>query len=102
MIKKMSNSSVIDIYHDNGKPLIECLLSECQKGEEIMIIIVDAGKRAKTRLANLGIVPGAIIVKTKTAPFKGPVEILVKGTSLVIGRGIAGKIIVKCEGSCPL
>lgn len=52
------------------------------------------------RLANLGIVPGVEIKKRKSAPLKGPVEILVKGTSLVIGRGIAAKIIVRCNKEC--
>lgn len=52
------------------------------------------------RLANLGIVPGAKILKKKSAPLKGPLEIIVKGSSLVIGRGLAQKIIVQCEDKC--
>jgi Fe2+ transport system protein FeoA len=31
---------------------------------------------------------------------RGPIEIIVKGTSLVIGRGLASKIMVKCQGHC--
>ncbi|MFX1237127.1 MAG: ferrous iron transport protein A [Promethearchaeota archaeon] len=46
--------------------------------------------------------PGAKIIKKKSAPFKGPVEIVVKGSSLVIGRGLAAKIIVHCDNSCNL
>ena len=64
-----------------------------------MILRVNAGVRAKRRLANLGILPGSKIIKKKAAPFRGPVEILVKGSSLVIGRGLATKIIVKCLDS---
>jgi DtxR family Mn-dependent transcriptional regulator len=82
-----------------GTPLIKCL-TECEKGEEVVIIRVNAGKNAKTRLANLGLVPGVKITKTKNAPFKGPIELIVKGSSLVIGRGLASKIIVECEGAC--
>ncbi len=82
-----------------GMSLTKCL-TECKKGEESIVLRVNAGHKAKTRLANLGVVPGAKITKTKNAPFKGPLEIIVKGSSLVIGRGLASKIIVKCNGSC--
>ncbi len=79
--------------------LIKCL-TECEKGEEVVVLRVNAGHGAKTRLANLGVVPGVKITKTKNAPFRGPLEIIVKGSSLVLGRGLASKIIVKCNGAC--
>jgi len=82
-----------------GTSLNKCL-TECEKGEEVSVIRVNAGHNAKTRLANLGVVPGTKITKTKNAPFKGPIEIIVKGSSLVIGRGLASKIIVACKESC--
>ena len=80
-------------------PLIKCL-TECEKGEEVVILCVKAGHKAKTRLANLGVVPGVRITKTKNAPFKGPIELIVKGSTLVIGRGLAAKIEVECNGVC--
>ena len=64
-----------------------------------MILRVNAGHNAKRRLANLGIIPGVKIIKKKAAPFRGPIEINVKGSSLVIGRGLATKIFVKCVSS---
>jgi DtxR family Mn-dependent transcriptional regulator len=64
-------------------------------GEELEVLRVQAGYNAKRRLANLGIIPGVNIIKKQAAPFRGPIEILVKGSSLVIGRGLAAKIIVK-------
>jgi len=79
-----------------GISLVKCL-SECEKGEVVEVLGVDAGFKAKMRLANLGIIPGVIIKKRKSAPFRGPVEIKVKGSSLVIGRGLAMKIIVKSD-----
>ncbi|MHA1195066.1 MAG: FeoA family protein [Promethearchaeota archaeon] len=69
-------------------------LSECENGEEVTVIRVNAGFKAKQRLANLGIVPGIKIIKKNSAPLRGPIEIIVKGTSLVIGRGLASKILV--------
>ena len=69
-------------------------LSECKNGEKVTVIRVNAGFKAKQRLANLGIVPGIKIIKKNSAPLRGPIEIIVKGTSLVIGRGLASKILV--------
>ena len=76
-------------YYTFIKSLIECPI-----GKELKILKVNAGHHAKGRLACLGIVPGVKIKIRKTAPFRGPIEIQVKGTSLVIGRGLASKINV--------
>ena len=75
-------------------------LSECESGEEVIVLSVNTGYRAKTRLANLGIVPGVKVKKMKNAPFRGPIEIKVKGSSLVLGRGLASRIIVSRNNSC--
>jgi len=75
-------------------------LTECEKGEEVIVLNVNAGLKAKRRLANLGILPGAKIKKKKDAPFRGPLEVIVKGSSLVIGRGLASKIVVQRDESC--
>jgi Fe2+ transport system protein FeoA len=87
------------VRHPGGVPLIKCL-AECQKGEKVIVLRVDTGFQQKRRLANLGIVPGVEIQKKLDAPFRGPLEIIVKGYPLVIGRGIASKILVKCNDSC--
>ncbi len=79
--------------------LIKCL-TECEKGEEVILLDVSTGIREKRRLANLGMIPGAKIKKKKEAPFKGPLEVIVKGSSIVIGRGLASKIKVQCSNSC--
>ncbi len=83
----------------NSNILKKCL-TECEKGEEVIVLNVDADLRQKRRLANLGVFPGAKIKKKKDAPFRGPLEIIVKGSSLVIGRGLASKITVQCDESC--
>jgi len=96
MSKKSNNSKT---NKNINVSLTKCL-TECENGEEVVVLRVNAGRNAKTRLANLGLVPGVKIKKTKNAPFKGPLEIIVKGSSLVIGRGLASKIIVECNGAC--
>ena len=86
-------------HNAKGTSLIKCL-TDCDKGEEVVVLSVNAGRNAKTRLANLGLVPGVKIIKRKKAPFRGPVQIIVKGSSLVLGRGLASKIVVKCNEVC--
>ena len=75
--------------------LNKCIL-DCNKDVECLIIRIDGGIRAKIRLAHLGILPGMMIIKTMQAPFKGPITIMVKSASIVIGRGLAAKIMVRC------
>ena len=96
MIQK-GNRRIKHIQH--SKTLIKCL-TECDIGTELIVMGVNAGYGAKRRLAHLGIVPGVKIIKKKSAPFRGPINIIVKGTSLVIGRGLAAKILVNCNSSC--
>jgi Fe2+ transport system protein FeoA len=81
--------------HKHEKNPILKNLNECVNGKKFIVQTVNAGYRAKRRLACLGIIPGVEIVKKKSAPFRGPVELIVMGSSLVIGRGLASKIIVK-------
>ena len=83
------------------QPLNRCL-TQCEQDQELQEVSVNAGIGAKQRLANLGIVPGVTIVKHGAAPFRGPVKVEVRGTSLVLGRGLAAKIIVECGNSCKL
>ena len=74
-------------------------LIECRVGEKLKVLRVNAGYHAKRRLAHLGIIPGVIIIKKNSAPFRGPIKIIVKGSTLVIGRSLAAKILVKTEDS---
>jgi len=46
-------------------------LTECEKGEEVIVLNVNAGLKAKRRLANLGILPGSKIKKKKKLHFEG-------------------------------
>lgn len=84
---------------NNYVSLLKCL-TECDKGKEMEVVNVEAGQHAKRRLAHLGVFPGTIIIKKKSAPWNGPVEIIVRGTSLVLGRGLAAKVMVKCNDHC--
>lgn len=100
-MQNMQTKTETEKTHPNARPLIKCL-TECALHTQLKVVSVNAGFGAKNRLADLGIVPGTTIIKKKAAPFNGPVEIDVKGSSLVIGRGLALKIIVDCGSECSI
>ena len=49
------------------------------------------------RLEDMGLTPGTTVTVVKTALFHGPLEVLVRGSRLALGRGIAKRIYVKVE-----
>ena len=55
------------------------------------------GWRFQKRLMDMGLTPGARVTVMKSAPFRGPVEVRVRGSRLAIGRGMAQRIFVKVE-----
>ncbi|PIP15221.1 ferrous iron transport protein A [Candidatus Roizmanbacteria bacterium CG22_combo_CG10-13_8_21_14_all_35_9] len=73
----------------------EILLIKLQRGIEAKIISISGGRFASKRLADLGLTPGTKIKVLRRAPFFGPVEIEVRGSKLVLGRGLSAKILVK-------
>lgn len=46
------------------------------------------------RLEDLGLTPGAKVTVVKSAPFRGPIELQVRGSRLAVGRGMAERILV--------
>lgn len=55
------------------------------------------GARFSKRLSDLGLTPGTKVTVVKSAPFKGPLEVCVRGSRLAIGRGMACKILVDVQ-----
>lgn len=49
------------------------------------------------RLEDMGLTPGTRVTVVKSAPFRGPIELRVRGSRLAIGRGMARKIMVRVE-----
>ncbi len=63
------------------------------EGQVATIKGIHGGAGIKSRLASIGIYPGATVKIVKKAP--GPCIIEVSGTRLAIGRGMASKILVE-------
>jgi Fe2+ transport system protein FeoA len=70
-------------------------LIDMKEGEKGTIISICGGQMATKRLMDLGLVPETRIKILKKALFEGPVEIEFRGSKLVIGRGLAAKILVE-------
>jgi ferrous iron transport protein A len=63
-------------------------------GTTVTLVAVQAGRGLAQRLADMGFVPGVEIeVINNGAP--GPIVVMVKGSQLVLGRGMAHKIAVQ-------
>lgn len=69
-------------------------MRETQRGKIISIV---AGRNAAQRLADLGLTKGTEFVVVRAAPFRGPIEILVRNTRLAIGRGLSAKVFAELK-----
>lgn len=77
---------------DNIKDQIS--LVDLKDGEKGVIVSVNGGKILTKRLADLGMSPGIEIKILRKTYFSGPVQVEVFGSRLVLGRGLASKIMV--------
>ncbi|UCD45425.1 MAG: metal-dependent transcriptional regulator [Candidatus Bathyarchaeota archaeon] len=72
-------------------------LSNLKPGERGRVDFVRAGTDASQRLLDMGLTSGTEVEVVNAAPFNGPIEVRVRGTSLALGRGLATKVFVEVE-----
>lgn len=70
-------------------------LTDLEDGQAGIIVSIAGGKKAAKRLADLGLTSGASIKVLRKTLFSGPVQVEVGGSKLVLGRGLASKIMVE-------
>jgi len=68
-------------------------LTIVQPGRRVRLVAVDAGCGLQGQLTAMGLVPGVEIEVLRNSPH-GPFLIAVKGTRIMLGRGMAHKIMV--------
>ena len=68
-------------------------LAIVQVGRRVRLVAVDAGRGLQGRLAAMGLVPGVEIEVLRNS-MHGPFLIAVKGSRIMLGRGMAQKIMV--------
>jgi ferrous iron transport protein A len=69
-------------------------LTELEDGQTGIIVSVLGGKILTKRLADLGITSGTEVKVIRRTLFSGPVQVEVAGSRLVLGNGLASKILV--------
>ena len=68
-------------------------LSQVKAGEKVKLAGIQAGRGLNSRLASMGLVPNVkITVVNNSQP--GPFVISVKNSKMMLGRGMARKIMV--------
>ncbi|MDY0098108.1 MAG: FeoA family protein [Bacteroidales bacterium] len=73
---------------------IEKRLNELEDGQTGVIVSVLGGRMLAKRLADLGLTTGTEIRVIRRILFSGPVQVEVRGSRLVLGHGLAFKIMV--------
>jgi Fe2+ transport system protein FeoA len=68
-------------------------LSKVRAGETVKLASINAGQGLNNRLASMGLVPNVEITVVKSR-HPGPFVISVKDSKMMLGRGIAHKIMV--------
>ena len=69
------------------------LLNTVKAGAQVRLVAVKAGMSLQRRLAEMGLVPGVEFEVLENSR-KGPFLIVVKGSRLMLGRGVTEKISV--------
>jgi len=70
-------------------------ISQLKKGECGKVSFIRGGRKVLQRLSDMGLTPGTEVTVVKSAPFHGPLEILVRGSRLALGRGMTEIIFVE-------
>lgn len=70
-------------------------LTSLPEGARGVIAHATGGFGLVRRLAEMGLTPGVEVKLLKKCPFRGPVEVEVRGVALALGYGVASKIFVK-------
>lgn len=68
-------------------------LSAVKAGETVKLAKIDAGRGLNSRLASMGLLPNVKITVVRNS-HPGPFVITVKGSKMMLGRGMAHKIMV--------
>ncbi len=70
------------------------VLSRIDPDQEVTLIDITGGKGIRSKLYSMGLIPG-VNLRVLNRNGHGPLIVAVKDSRLVIGHGMAGKIIVE-------
>ena len=69
------------------------LLSTAKAGESVRLVRIEAGRGLNNRLASMGLVANTEL-KVVSNGHPGPFVLIVKDAKVVLGRGVAQKIVI--------
>ena len=72
-------------------------LAMVSPGEEVQVVNVRAGFGLCRRLADMGLIPG-VAIRVLNSQMPGPIIIDLRGSRLILGHGIAQRILVRKVG----
>ena len=72
-------------------------LTSLLDGQKGVVSFIGGGRGASQRLADLGLTPNTEVTVVKSALFRGPLMVSVRGTTLAVGRGVASRVFVKAK-----
>lgn len=70
-------------------------LLKVNNGKWVRVLGISGGIGIERRLAQLGFLPGNKVRIIRSAPFHGPLLLDVEGREIVLGRGVAVKVLVE-------
>jgi len=76
-------------------------LSNLKPGEEGIIAFIRGGTMACQRLLDMGLTLGTRLRVLNAAPFRGPIEVSIRGSTLALGRMLAGHVFVEIDDGNP-
>ena len=88
-----------DLEESGKRENVPISICQLKAGMHGRISFIRGGHNVLQRLCDMGLTPGTEITVVKSAPFHGPLEILVRGSRLALGRGVAETIFVEAENA---
>jgi DtxR family Mn-dependent transcriptional regulator len=86
-----------DLEEEGKRTRVPVSISRLKDGQHGKISFIRGGHKVLQRLFDMGLTPGTEITVVRSAPFQGPLEILVRGSRLALGRGMTETIFVEAE-----
>ena len=95
----LDEKSINGLYRNirmlNGRIEETFPLISLKPGEKGTVAFAFGGRGLVRRLTEMGLTPGTEVKIVRSAPFHGPLEIEVRGSSLALGYGVASRVFVK-------
>lgn len=74
---------------------MDAVLSKLKKGEKGVVKQLEGGIEFQRKVSSMGIIVGKKIKMLFCQPLNGPIVVKIGNMEVALGRGMAGKIIVK-------